>query len=54
MTMIPKDGEQRHESESVEIHDEELDDISGGVLGDLPELRGHGLQPDGGGAAAHR
>lgn len=52
--MSSKDGERRHEAEPAEIHDEELDDISAGVLGDLPELRGRGIQPDSGGDAAHR
>lgn len=52
--MVPKDDEQRRDGEPSEIHDEELNDISAGVLGDLPEFRGYGIQPDSGGAAAHR
>ena len=53
--MFPKDGEQRSDQgqDPPELHDEELDDISAGVLGDLPEFRGRGVQPDNGGAAAH-
>jgi hypothetical protein len=35
----------------LEIDDEELDDVSGGVLA---EFRGRGIQPDGGGPGAHR
>jgi hypothetical protein len=53
--MFPEDGEdKRNQSyDQPELHDEELDDISGGALGALPEFRGRGVQPDSGGAAAH-
>jgi hypothetical protein len=37
-----------------ELRDEDLDDIRGGLLGDLPALHGRDLQPDSGGGAAHR
>jgi hypothetical protein len=52
--MFPNDGEQRKDRAPTEIHDEDLDDISAGVLGDLAELRGCAIQPDSGGASAHR
>jgi hypothetical protein len=53
--MFPDAEEQRPErrTDPPELGDAELDDISGGVLGTLPEFRGRGVQPDGGGGAAH-
>jgi hypothetical protein len=52
--MLSNDGEQMSEKvpNPPELH-EELDDISAGVLGVLPEFRGRSVQPDGGGSAAH-
>lgn len=53
--MLPDAGEPRPDQAQrpPELAEEELDDISGGVLGAPPEFRGRGVQPDSGGAAAH-
>jgi hypothetical protein len=55
--MFPDAGDRkpdRGQDQAAELHDEELDDISGGILGEHPEFRGRGIQPDSAGAAAHR
>lgn len=49
--MFPKDEDQGQDP--TELQDVELDDISAGILGALPEYRGRGVQPDSSGAAAH-
>jgi hypothetical protein len=50
--MSAQNAEQKAEQAQnwLEIDDDELDEVSGGVL---PEFRGRGIQPDGGQPGSH-